>query len=197
MFYKVYKNTHHGVPSEAVKELFFLKKLKHPNIITLYHVDITDNTVLTLELGDADLHYIIQQEEYDCQLIFNHIVLGLDYCHDHGIIHCDIKPRNIVRVHGLYKLIDFGLATQCPTSHNVVSLWYRAPELLLKQSYSFPIDIWSLGCVWQELLTKRVLYPGKNEDDQYQLIMNGITDDMLTIDPKLRITAKQLKLIHL
>lgn len=94
---------------------------------------------------------------------------ALRYCHSLGIIHRDIKPSNmLITQDGTLKLIDFGLAKRCDPrkvmSMSVVTLWYRAPEVLMGDlSYSFPVDIWAAGCVMAELFLGVPLFKAKSE----------------------------------
>jgi cyclin-dependent kinase 12/13 len=101
---------------------------------------------------------------------------GLEHCHSNGILHRDIKGSNLlINNEGILKIADFGLAVtyepagkQAMTSQ-VVTLWYRAPELLLGAThYSIGIDLWSAGCILAELLTGKPILPGRTE----VLIMN-------------------------
>lgn len=94
-------------------------------------------------------------------------------------MHRDLKPRNILinEKKGIIKLADFGLAcafekSNCEYTHDVVTMWYRPPELLLSRvtKYSFEIDIWSSGCIFAELATGQTLFKGKSEIDQHRII---------------------------
>ena len=95
----------------------------------------------------------------------------MDFLHTNRIVHRDLKPANIlVTNEGRLKLADFGLAriyqqTQ-PLTAVVVTLWYRAPEVLLQSSYASPVDLWSVGCIFAELFTRRPLFCGQSENDQ-------------------------------
>lgn len=96
------------------------------------------------------------------------------YCHCHRIIHRDLKPQNrtqlVIKVlidqHGLLKLADFGLARAFGVpfrayTHEVVTLWYRAPEVLMGlKSYGLPVDMWSVGCIISEMASRHPLFPG-------------------------------------
>lgn len=97
--------------------------------------------------------------------------LGLEHCHSRGVLHRDIKGSNLlVDDNGILKIADFGLATffrrdqkQVLTSH-VVTLWYRAPELLLGATqYGVEIDMWSAGCIIAELFAGKPIMPGRTE----------------------------------
>ena len=105
------------------------------------------------------------------------IVSATEYLHSHWILHRDLKTSNLLMNNrGEIKIADFGMAryTGDPPpklTQLVVTLWYRAPELLLgTDKYGTGIDIWSLGCIFAELLTKEPLFQGKNEVDQLSSI---------------------------
>lgn len=105
------------------------------------------------------------------------IVSATQHLHSHWILHRDLKTSNLLMNNrGEIKLADFGMAryTASPPpklTQLVVTLWYRSPELLLgAETYGFEIDIWSLGCIFGELLTKDPLFQGKNEVDQLSKI---------------------------
>lgn len=101
------------------------------------------------------------------------LLKGIAYCHSHRILHRDLKLANLlIDRKGVLKLADFGLARAFGVpirtyTHEVVTLWYRAPEILLGQArYSTPVDMWSVGCIFAELVTKRPLFPGDCEIDE-------------------------------
>mmetsp|Transcript_50394 Transcript_50394/g.157404 ORF Transcript_50394/g.157404 Transcript_50394/m.157404 type:complete len:209 (+) Transcript_50394:305-931(+) len=98
---------------------------------------------------------------------------GIAFCHAHRVLHRDLKPQNLlIDRSGMLKLADFGLARAfgIPVrtyTHEVVTLWYRAPEILLgSKHYSTPVDMWSIGCIFAELVMKRPLFPGDSEIDE-------------------------------
>ncbi|XP_023943752.2 cyclin-dependent kinase 1-like [Bicyclus anynana] len=169
-----------GVPSTALREISLLKKLKHPNIVRLEDVLVEESKLyLIFEFLTMDLKKYIDTlgagnfmdpktvKSYLYQL--NSAIL---YCHQRRIMHRDLKPQNLlIDKTGIIKVADFGLGRVCISgkmyTHEVVTLWYRAPELLLRsKQYSCPIDVWSMGCIFAEMLSKQVLFRGDSEIDQ-------------------------------
>ncbi|KAK2003438.1 Pkinase-domain-containing protein [Colletotrichum falcatum] len=98
---------------------------------------------------------------------------GVRYCHSHRVLHRDLKPQNLlINREGNLKLADFGLARAFGVplrtyTHEVVTLWYRAPEILLGgRQYSTGVDMWSVGCIFAEMCTRKPLFPGDSEIDE-------------------------------
>jgi serine/threonine protein kinase len=101
------------------------------------------------------------------------LLRGIAFCHSHRVLHRDLKPQNLlIDRNGTLKLADFGLARAFGVpvrtfTHEVITLWYRAPEILLGgRQYSTPVDIWSVACIFVEMLTRIPLFPGDSEIDQ-------------------------------
>ncbi len=166
-----------GVTLDAVREITFLKLLAHPSIINLLDSTTVDNhIVLVFPLADYTLKEYNLNYTFDIHCLFKQLVTAVNYCHLHYVIHRDIKPDNILIINHHIKLADFGLATfdffSELKSKDVVTLWYRAPELLLGLPYTSKIDVWSLGCIYYELLYKKVLFKGKDNHHQLNLIYN-------------------------
>jgi len=167
-----------GVPSTAIREISILKELQHANIVNLLDVvNLPNKLYLVFEYLDQDLKkYMDSVPTFDPLLVKSYIkqlLEGLLYCHRRRILHRDLKPQNLlIDRKGFLKLADFGLARAVcipvrPYTHEVITLWYRAPEILLgSQAYSMPVDIWSAGCIFAEMLAKRPLFPGDSEIDE-------------------------------
>lgn len=104
------------------------------------------------------------------------ILTGISFLHSHRIVHRDLKPQNLlVSVEGRVKIADFGLAKtfdfDMKLTSVVVTLWYRAPEVLLNQSYSSAVDVWSAACIIAEMIQMRPLFPGQSEKSQLEKIL--------------------------
>jgi len=172
-----------GVPSTALREISLLKELKHPNIVRLQDV-LWQPKKLTLvfEYLDQDLKkYMDSVGTLDPMLVKSflyQLLRGLAYCHEHRVLHRDLKPQNLlINKKGQLKLADFGLArvfgipVRNGYSAEVVTLWYRAPDVLMGNvRYSTPIDVWSAGCIFYEMATGQPLFPGTKKGDQLDRI---------------------------
>jgi serine/threonine protein kinase len=169
-----------GMPSTTIREISLLKELQHPNVVRLFDVIHSNNELhLVFELLDFDLKkYMdnVDERSVSPRLIKSYmyqIINGLAFCHARRVVHRDLKPQNLlIDRQGNIKLADFGLARafQIPLrtyTHEVVTLWYRAPEILLGgKHYSTPVDMWSVGCIFAELVTRTPLFPGDSEIDE-------------------------------
>jgi len=168
-----------GIPSTAIKEISLLKGLNHPNIVRLYDVIHGDKKLtLVFEFLDQDLKKYIDEKIRPPVPIMKsflwQLLNGIAFCHDQRVLHRDLKPQNLLinKAKNELKLADFGLARSfgIPVrnkSHEVVTLWYRAPDVLMGSSkYSSSIDIWSAGCIFAEMASGKPLFPGKNNNDQ-------------------------------
>lgn len=168
-----------GVPSTAIREISLLKGLKHPNIVELKEVLYTeDRLYLVFEYCEYDLKKYMRAHGgplplHEVKSFTYQILQGINFCHAHRVMHRDLKPQNLlIDTKGNLKLADFGLARAfgLPVktyTHEVVTLWYRAPEILLGQKqYSTPVDQWSIGCIFAEMAQRRPLFAGDSEIDQ-------------------------------
>uniref|UniRef100_A0A2N9GDC7 cyclin-dependent kinase n=1 Tax=Fagus sylvatica TaxID=28930 RepID=A0A2N9GDC7_FAGSY len=170
-----------GVPSTAIREISLLKEMQHGNIVRLQDVVHSEKRLyLVFEYLDLDLKkYMDSSPEFakdlrQIKMFLYQILRGIAYCHSHRVLHRDLKPQNLLidRRTNALKLADFGLARAfgIPVrtfTHEVVTLWYRAPEILLgSRHYSTPVDIWSVGCIFAEMVNQRPLFPGDSEIDE-------------------------------
>ncbi|KAJ6811333.1 cell division control protein 2-like protein A [Iris pallida] len=170
-----------GVPSTAIREISLLKEMQHGNIVRLQDVVHSEKRIyLVFEYLDLDLKKHMDscpELTKDPRLVkkfLYQILCGIAYCHSHRVLHRDLKPQNLLidRRTNALKLADFGLARAfgIPVrtfTHEVVTLWYRAPEILLgSRQYSTPVDIWSVGCIFAEMANQRPLFPGDSEIDE-------------------------------
>ncbi|XP_055684468.1 cyclin-dependent kinase 1 [Lutzomyia longipalpis] len=170
-----------GIPSTAIREISLLKELKHENIVTLQDVLMEENRLyLIFEFLSMDLKKYMDSlpdnKMLDDELVksyLHQITRAILFCHRRRVLHRDLKPQNLlINKDGLIKIADFGLG-RCvgvPVrlyTHEIVTLWYRSPEILLgSKRYSCPVDIWSVGCIFAEMATRKPLFQGDSEIDQ-------------------------------
>eukprot|EP00760_Papus_ankaliazontas_P031866 PhM_4_TR550/c0_g1_i1/m.3118/K04563/CDC28, CDC2; cyclin-dependent kinase len=172
-------NEEEGVPCTAIREISLLKELKHPNIVQLYDVVHSEKKLtLVFEYCDMDLRKFLDTKENNLdaatiQRFIKQLLMGIDYCHQRSVLHRDLKPQNLLIKNQVeLKLADFGLgrAFGIPVkkyTHEVVTLWYRAPDVLLgSTTYGTPVDIWSAGCIFLEMAIGQPAFAGRNDGDQ-------------------------------
>jgi len=182
-------NLEGGVPCAVIREISLLRELDHPNVVRLIDVIQAQpgGLYLVFEFVDHDLKTYMdahQTSEDPMQRrglphlavknFMRQIFDGVCFCHTYRVLHRDLKPHNLlISADGQrLKLADFGLArlSALPSgqyTHEVVTLWYRAPELLLgAQRYSSSVDVWSIGCIMAEMSTGYALFPGRSDIDQ-------------------------------
>ena len=172
-----------GAPCTAIREVSLLKDLKHANIVTLHDLIHTDRSLtLVFEYLDSDLKQYLDHcgnlmNMHNVKIFMFQLLRGLAYCHHRKILHRDLKPQNLlINERGELKLADFGLARakSVPTktySNEVVTLWYRPPDVLLGSTeYSTPIDMWGVGCILYEMATGKPLFPGSTVKEELHLI---------------------------
>lgn len=198
----------------TLRELKLLRHLRHDNVIALKDIMMPaqsksfKDVYLVYELMDTDLHQIIKSSQPlsndHLQYFLFQLLRGLKYLHSANILHRDLKPGNLlVNANCDLKICDFGLArsssgkSQFMTEY-VVTRWYRAPELLLCcEKYGTSIDIWSVGCIFAELLGRKPIFPGTECLNQLKLIVNVLgtmsdTDIGFIDNPKARRYIKSL-----
>eukprot|EP00038_Savillea_parva_P014638 m.11606 g.11606 ORF g.11606 m.11606 type:complete len:335 (-) comp2860_c0_seq1:321-1325(-) len=181
-------NQEEGIPFTALREISLLKELDHPHVVKLYNVLHSDRTLtLVFEFCKQDLRKYLDSTSRDrvpmatVKTLLWQLLDGIDFCHKQRVLHRDLKPQNLlINKKGQLKLADFGLARAfgIPVrsySHEVVTLWYRAPDVLLgSQSYTTAIDMWSVGCIFAEMVSGKPLFSGTTVDDQLDLIMDTL-----------------------
>ncbi|XP_013777857.1 dual specificity tyrosine-phosphorylation-regulated kinase 2-like [Limulus polyphemus] len=171
----------HRQAQEEIRILDHLKKQDKDNNRNIVHMlenfTFRNHTCITFELLSINLYELIKKNKFQgfsLQLVrkFAHSLLQcLDTLYRNKIIHCDLKPENVLlkqQGRSGIKVIDFG--SSCYEHQRVYtyiqSRFYRAPEVILGAKYGMPIDMWSLGCILAELLTGYPLLPGEDEGDQ-------------------------------
>uniref|UniRef100_A0A8C8C5C7 Cyclin-dependent kinase 7 n=2 Tax=Salmoninae TaxID=504568 RepID=A0A8C8C5C7_ONCTS len=182
-----------GINRTALREIKLLQELSHPNIIGLLDAfGHKSNISLVFDYMETDLEVIIK----DTSLVLTpanikaFIVMtlqGLEYMHHHWVLHRDLKPNNLLLdENGVLKLADFGLAKAFGSpnrvyTHQVVTRWYRSPELLFgARMYGVGVDMWAVGCILAELLLRLPFLAGDSDLDQLSKIFEALgtpTDD--------------------
>uniref|UniRef100_A0A1J3G4Z4 Putative serine/threonine-protein kinase n=1 Tax=Noccaea caerulescens TaxID=107243 RepID=A0A1J3G4Z4_NOCCA len=168
------------------REILVLRRLDHPNVVKLEGLvtsRMSCSLYLVFQYMDHDLaglasSPVVKFSEPEVKCLMRQLLSGMDHCHSRGVLHRDIKGSNLlIDDGGVLKIADFGLATifdpnhKRPMTSRVVTLWYRAPELLLGATdYGVGIDLWSAGCILAELLAGRPIMPGRTEVEQLHKI---------------------------
>jgi tRNA A-37 threonylcarbamoyl transferase component Bud32 len=175
-----------------LREIKLLKHMKHENIVgivdmmppTARYLEDFHDVYIVADLMETDLHRIIYSKQKlsidHVQYFIYQVLRGLKYIHSADVIHRDLKPSNLlVNSNCDLKICDFGLARGINEAHAegrggtmllteyVVTRWYRAPEIMLAcHEYSKPIDLWSVGCIFAELIQRKPYFPGDDYIDQ-------------------------------
>ncbi|KAK6810640.1 hypothetical protein RU639_013481 [Aspergillus parasiticus] len=178
-------NSPDGFPVTGLREIQTLLEARHPNIVFLREIVIgtkMDDVFLVMDFLEHDLKTLLDdmREPFlpsEIKTLLSQVLSGLDFLHSQWIMHRDLKTSNLLMNNrGEIKIADFGMARYYgdpppKLTQLVVTLWYRSPELLLgAEKYGTEIDMWSIGCIFGELLTKEPLLQGKNEVDQVSKI---------------------------
>lgn len=177
-----------GFPITSLREINTLLKGQHPNIVTVREIVVgsnMDKIFVVMDYVEHDLKSLMETMKNrkqsflpgEVKCLTQQLLRAVGHLHDNWILHRDLKTSNLLLSHkGILKVGDFGLAREYGSplkkyTSLVVTLWYRAPELLLcSAEYSTPIDIWSVGCIYAEFLQMAPLFPGKTEIDELNKI---------------------------
>jgi len=177
-----------GFPITSLREISTLLECQHQNVIELKEIVVgptLDKIYLVMEYAEHDLKSLMKEmirkkqkfSDPDVKYIMKQLLEAINHLHNNWIIHRDLKPSNLlINSEGVLKVADFGLAREYghpmkSYTPNVVTLWYRSPEILLgEKEYSTPIDMWSCGCIFGEMFLMHPLFTGTSEIDQLKRI---------------------------
>lgn len=205
----------------SLREIGLLRSINHPHCVQLLDVVVGRKegsaTFLVFEYCEHDLSTVLRQtnpfSESEVKTLSMQLLSVVSYLHDQWIIHRDIKPSNILYNHrGQLKLADFGLARTysypaVSMTKKVVTLWYRAPELLLgchtassggrvSYRYGASVDVWACGCVISELMNGIPLFAGNTELEQCELIFAKVGYPTVHKWPNLKYCTNVKALAH-
>ncbi|XP_060072665.1 mitogen-activated protein kinase 7-like [Ylistrum balloti] len=181
------------IGTTTYREIKILKHFKHDNIISIRDIIKPKESMaefrdiyVVFDLMESDLHKIIYSKqdlsEEHVRYFLYQLLRGLKYIHSANVIHRDLKPSNLlVNEDCQLKIGDFGMArgvSASPEEPNhfmtqyVATRWYRAPEIMLALvEYGAAVDVWSVGCIFAEMLGRKHLFPGKDYISQIKLIV--------------------------
>lgn len=175
-----------GFPVTSLREINALMQAKHPHIVNIREMVVgsgLDSVYIVMDFVEHDLRSLMDDMAQpftpsETKTLLRQLLSAVAAMHERWIIHRDLKTSNLLlNNRGEIKVADFGLARRLGSppigalTPVVVTLWYRSPELLLgANEYSWSVDMWSVGCIFAELLTLRPLFPGKSEIDQLDKI---------------------------
>ncbi|KAJ2514436.1 hypothetical protein H4217_005758 [Coemansia sp. RSA 1939] len=183
------ENERNGFPITSLREIHTLMLAKHPNIINVREVVVgrsLNSIYMVMDFMEHDLRSLMESmaERFrpsEIKSLMVQLVGAVAHLHSNWLVHRDLKTSNLLMANGgALRVADFGLARKysSPLAHMtglVVTLWYRAPELLLGETnYSTAIDIWSIGCIFAELFLHKPLFQGQGEIDQITMIFASL-----------------------
>ncbi|GFS23124.1 cyclin-dependent kinase 11B [Elysia marginata] len=178
-----------GFPITSLREINTLLKAQHKNIVTVREIVVgsnMDKIYIVMDFVEHDLKTLMENMKNpflvgEVKTLLLQLLEAVQHLHDNWILHRDLKTSNLLLSHkGILKVGDFGLAREYGSPLKaytpiVVTLWYRAPELLLGcKEYSTHVDIWSVGCIFAEMLLMKALWPGKSEIDEINRIFKDL-----------------------
>ncbi|KAJ1954546.1 hypothetical protein EC988_002373 [Linderina pennispora] len=176
-----------GFPITSLREIHTLLLAKHPNIINVREIAVgrsLNSIYIVMDFMEHDLRGLMESmkdpfQPSEVKSLMHQLLSALAHLHNNWIVHRDLKTSNLLMANGgLLKVADFGLARKYGSPLGdmtglVVTLWYRAPELLFGQKeYSTAVDVWSAGCIFAELFLGEPLFPGRGEIDQISRVFS-------------------------
>ncbi|VDP16443.1 unnamed protein product [Soboliphyme baturini] len=181
-----FQNVTHA--KRAYREFKLMNLVSHKHIISLLNAFTPQKTLeeftdlyIVMELMDANLCQVIQMslDHERMSFLLYQMLCGIRHLHAADIIHRDLKPSNIVvKSDCSLKILDFGLARSTGNSFTmtpyVVTRYYRAPEVILGMGYKENVDLWSVGCIFGEMIRGSVLFPGNDHIDQWTKIIEQL-----------------------
>ncbi|KAJ2354966.1 hypothetical protein IWW50_002117 [Coemansia erecta] len=173
-----------GFPITSLREIHTLLLAKHPNIINVREIVVgksLNSIYMVMDFMDHDLRSLMESmrapfQPSEVKALALQLCRAVAHLHDNWIVHRDLKTSNLLMARGALRVADFGLARKysSPLGHMtglVVTLWYRAPELLMgEKEYSTAVDVWSIGCIFAELFVGEPVFQGRGEIDQINKI---------------------------
>lgn len=172
-----------GFPVPSLREVELLLKVDHVNIVSLLEVCIGSSPLhifMVMEYAEHELRALLERHIFsvaETKCLMKQLLSGIAYLHESWIMHRDLKTSNILVTNGgVLKVADFGLARHYgdplrPYTRNVITMWYRAPELLMgARMYTIAVDVWSVGCIFAEMFLRKPVFPGKSELHQLTII---------------------------
>ncbi|XP_015588125.1 cyclin-dependent kinase 20 [Cephus cinctus] len=179
------KRIEDGIPTSVIREVKTLQQLKHPYIAELLDVfPVGLDFVMVFEYMPSGLWELLKDNDKplntsQIKCYIKMLLEGVAYMHENNIMHRDLKPANLlINSEGILKIADFGLSRLMwsdntkPYSHQVATRWYRAPELLYgARFYTAGIDMWSVGCIFGEMLNNAPLFPGETDIEQLAIVL--------------------------